>query len=111
MTVALGFSVTEPRPSPPHATVRLASVVLLSLSRLAVALLTVRLTVLVSTDWQLMRTTKRPLRSAERVQQPRRHLLERRERRRGCGVDGAVSARGGVAAPATGVATVSVWDW
>ena len=53
LTVALGLSVAVARPSLPQATVRLAIVVLLSLSRLAVALLTVRLIVLLSIDWQL----------------------------------------------------------
>ena len=76
-------------PRSPQATVRLASVVLLSLSRLAVALLTVRLTVPRSTDWQLTRTAKRPLRSAERVAQPRGHRPRARRTAPGAAVDGA----------------------
>ena len=81
----------------------------MSLSRLAVALLTVRRIVLLSTDWQLTRTTKRPLRSAERVSS-RDDISCSATNAAGRGVDGACGVCGTFGAP-SGVATVSVCDW
>ena len=94
------------RPSLPQATVRLAIVVLLSLSRLAVALLTVRLTVVLATDWQLSLTAKRPLRSAERVRS-REGTSSSAANGAGRVVDGAWSTVGAT----IGIATVNVCDW